>query len=475
MGCKITTRCDEDGNKVNVILNDDLTVSRVLANDMSQEWTGTPSTLKPCDCEPQTYTCTAQSESAETFGGQPNHVLQQRELLRGQLGEALPAAFIAADDIDILPGDNPITIQIPAHAANSVLALHMAYGGEDRGTAPGTNTIEDPTITISGSDVNNLTAVWETEADDIIPDQGGFVYYMNGVTGNAGSSITVDFAKWDIPASGNKPGVVQWVLKEYTSDQPALTVSDFDLANAVAVTVDDSNGTPDVSNPPQRTHSPVDLGACDGVFYGIARHVAHVNSDGTPFYDTNWSEMTTGGSGYEELYDIGSVDYDQACQLGVTSGLIRGGNGPTAYSYQQNYHWSQFSGFPLSTGVYVPTVHSVAQDDDQFEEMCTVTAVNQCDDKEVTVSCRLQASVDVTVAAGNTATITPFINGVAITAAAQTVSTAGTSTVTIDATAAGANIAAGGPSTDHDFYLELSGIGAATSNEWSATCTTSPV
>lgn len=473
MTCKLDTLCAPDGTKVNVNVNTDFSVSHTVANSQGTPWTGDIDSLEACECivcEPVDYTCTAQAETASLGGSVQNHTLQQRELVRGQLGEAVTAAFIGGNDIDINPTDNPITITLPAHAAGSVLALHLAYGGENRSIAPGHDTILDPTVTATGA-IANLTTMWEIEPDTPILDVGSAIYYMDASSGAAGSTITIDFDTFDIPTSGNKPGVVQWVVKEYVSNLGTLTVADFDTP--VPVEVAPSTSTPDVANPPLRTHAAVDLGDCDAPFYATARHVKEDNDDGTNFYDANWATMTTGGAGYDEEYDISSVDYATVCQLGITSGLVSGGNGPTAYSYQQNYHWSQFNNQIMSAGVYIPLVCLTAGADDQFEEVCEVVAINQCTDQAVSVSCRLQAEVALTVDAGNSLTVTPFINGTAVTSAAQTLTSSGT--VTIDAVAAGANIAAGGANTTHSFYLQLSGVGSASANAWTGTCTTTPV
>ena len=138
-------------------------------------------------------------------------------------------------------------------------------------------------------------------------------------------------------ADGFADGV--WMAEVYlASGTTTLTPGDFGAPAETMVNFPTGSGRVNPDDPPVTEDStPVDMGACDGLYFGTGRHVYTLAHDLTyPLIPSDWSEPSD--LGVTEVNDKVSFNANRgACQVGTTAGVIPGGTGPLTFEMKGNW------------------------------------------------------------------------------------------------------------------------------------------
>ena len=319
------------------------------------------------------------------------------ELYREQWGSHV---FPTAASTLIDPANFPAQIPVPAHNPDCVLKLQVTYGGQ-LGTGP-VRSVDLDTVTYSGTDISQPSTMIYNQV--VAPRVNQSIYFFDGLTGAAGSSVTLDFQTFVTDANGEVPGVIQVYWEEIcNSSGSALRVADFDTANAVAQSVD----TTGLTAPATVVSDEFDMGDCPASITGAARHVVRVDGStpSTLNSDTEWFDVA---SGYTETYDTTSFNDHFACQAGSGSGVIAAGSGTNTYSYTSNNALSGSAMYAvpvLCNEIIGPGAVTAAKD-------CATQLENTNCQCPTMSECNFKASVELTVPAGETLYVSPTFNGI---------------------------------------------------------------
>jgi hypothetical protein len=237
------------------------------------------------------------------------------------------------------------------------------------------------------------------------------------VTGNGADQINVT---WPAPrpattGDGFANGVATIEVFQVSGTNP-LTVGDFtQVMNVDATTVTQTIDPPVVS--PE-----FDAGACDAVYFGTGRHVAH--NPGAPTNDlpgddnASWSDPSSGA--VVEVSERNTWNSTSSCQIGTTAGLIPGGSGPMTLAHRMNNNGTppappstraQWTGFAPSACTADPGTNTPVT-----TTGCSVTATNPACNPDCIPKVTIEGGIDVTITPGGRYTVCPRLNGTLLTA-----------------------------------------------------------
>lgn len=360
--------------------------------------------------------CSAAGESMAVIGGAaPPPTLSQTEVGRDQIGELVFNNAVNAYP-PIPAGTFPYTMTVPPSSPDCVLALHVVYGGVDSVTFQ--QSVNGPSIG-ANADLTNATLV--ADQPPAASRVGQAVWLFDPAAGTGGS-MALDFATF-IQGSG---GVVNISWSEICDTTGAsLSVADFDLGSLVQ-----AGAVGGATQGEGEDSPPIDMGDCDAVYFGSARHVLTPGNTGSPTsnpagqqFDSDWSQTS---AGFPETYDWASVDCTVApntgcCQAGSSSALVPGGSGSwtwTALANNSNQAGVADNGklmvLPLVCEDFVPEPVDSA-------EQCSIDITNTNCNVDGVVRCVMTGSVQVCVddvSVATEVTVVPVVDGVEITSQA---------------------------------------------------------
>lgn len=334
--------------------------------------------------------------------------------VRGYSGMAEPT---------ISQSDFPLEIVAPPHQAGCVLALHIEYGADKETPSP-QNSLQGPSLTQpTGTDISPHTKVCdqlfsETLAEEDGPSNGQLVYFFDGIGGNGGDSVWLDFAVNDL---NDQDGAIFYHWVQICVDgEGTCTISDFDVGGA------QSTITPDVTDTsPVNSIDTMDFGDCPAVVFAGARHAAFLSPPdySEHLYNGDWFNLP----GATELYDFVSWPADNICQLGSAAAYLPGGSGPVNYAFTNN----QPTVLADSAACGVPI--NCAPGSVQCTDPEILTNANCNPSCDTTSSCSITASATMTIAPGESVSVVPVFDGIEQTAAtvAQTNTTESEMVVTL--------------------------------------------
>lgn len=414
MGCIVNCRQDEDGNKVNIILKDDLTVTRRLASDMKTQWTGTPSTLAACMNEAQKIVerCTVDAFdmnlAAASVDGPESITIT--EISRKQYGECVGNAICETINA------GPYTENVPAVSdiKTCVLALQvtMIYDQGASEALPHVGTqYSDPVLAYEGN---------------IPPDSTHTYFYLFDPTANggqAGDTITID----NVTGGGR---ILQIYWSEICSTNGAeLTSANFSLGDTVSHLEEDIPLNGNLPTTPKILSEYPETTTCDAIYIAAARHVKNDFALGT---DTNieidW--LTFSETGIVPTYmttSYNSANGSFFCQIGSSIGVVP--QGTAAFDMIVEHNQNGYQG----VAGYIPlNCEGVDGGPQVTSPLCDMlTAVN--DQGGVSGEPVKSASVEVSVtaAAGASVEVIGVLDGTDQTTSAQVVdNTAGAAALT---------------------------------------------
>lgn len=436
MGCRLKDRKTPDGVRIAIILPDDvrLPTEYYLASDLTTPWTGTPSTLLPCvDCEPISETVTINNiELITCVTDSVTFDVSVREVGRGSSGYGY---FIPPDDRSSVPAT--WTIDVPAAAPGSVLALHMISGGDGQIGTLNDNILNDPAIADAlpagtlgpYTQIHNFNSNWEYDTN---------VWLVKALTGAAG---TIDVT-WPNETQGIDPliGLANYIWVEFTrTDGQPLEISDFDQANSTSLVYAGaiSNRNPDV-----RYNFVNPSANCKAFGWTSGRHVVGpTDTDIDAIVDADWLEYQATTGTVNEIYDVASENNpfsDLACQLGAGFVEVLPG---AALDIQTNHNTTSGNTVPDRDETFFIPVNCEKTE-------CAIPVPRDADeipysspDCDRTFTKRIRGNVAFSIPNGGVVQLMPTIDGNDITAGA--ISSADGATNTIDFTHTIGNVASG--------------------------------
>lgn len=433
MACPLPCRKAPDGTVVKLIVPDDVeAATQYFVAQTMQPWSGDPSTLKACACAPQEV---AKAVASSTFQGTAATTASTFGLTVSQ-AEAAQVGDGPFDSIIPDPRTSPLVVPVPAHSANCVLALHVLGGGDGPVNSNVANLMGDM---VAGNDTASLgspvyysTVVAPSHTNQVILFQG------SGSTGQ----IELTAPNHSLEAAGSGfLGVIstRWVI---ICPDDGGTLSPSDFSSPLETPIGDMFTT----NPLQSPEVVVSED-CPGVSFIGGRHTMF--TFGAETYGT-WVQTPSDFIQYDdasiaELYDLTSwvTPAGQPCQMGLVAAYVPAG-ADYVFTGESNKPKTVWNPAQIND-IYMGLASCEREGGDGVQgksEVCTVSITSECDDSQ---QLTFSYAVDLSVVFGTGATqavVTPVINGTAIAADAQTVSSSGalnfTGTSSMGTLAAGA-------------------------------------
>lgn len=406
MACTLPCRKDLDGNKVLLIVPDDVNEDTiyVYANDLGRVWDGDPTELtKCCNADPISESVTLPQQVLSVEGCAPaTFDINVRPLTRSRVGSYVVTS--PTDTSDMASG--VWQIPVPASAPGALLVLQLIGGLQDGSgdNGLGTFSISDPT---SAADVGPQTALFTH--GDINFDVDGHGWMFESPTGNAGGTI-------DVTLSGGPPpadvGVItaHWVELTASDGQPMLK-SFVDVAASFNTELDTNTND---------TWQLVDSGdfrsgGCGQLVMFHGRHTDHhvdaASGGGLPGeWDINWFNATAG----TELWDWNSASANgqyRICQVGMAAAWIPPDTDFTVQVSVNQAKLRQVWGHHMEFMCERPCDDDVLLDE---TDQISLSFTPECD--PFSGAKDISADLSLNVPAGMSVTVVPCVNGVEVTA-----------------------------------------------------------
>lgn len=370
-------------------------------------------TLTPCIAgTTRTFTLNAVRPAVDGMGSEGHSPYA------GQTDSTIPESLSAAG----------LLVPIPTATAGNILSLHVVHGEEEAGIglkdSPdilGTPVITAPT---NSANLSAPTTVHGSNAPNSA--HAMHVYLFDVLQTGSGGTLNIQFPN---NLAGNTLGVVNYVWAEISASD-GLPIDKSMTAPGSNVLVTGGNYEYD-NNPNQMAQS--NSTACGALVYTAGRHPMHPTNGsieaindgdtwttygaGTDVYDTNsWDLPFDPGAQCHVSTGLFSIPPNTNYNLGYSTNLSAASNSDSDWSEQARY-WAM--GFDC-------TQDSPASGDCNGD-LCPVNWVSNCDGTPTITS---SYDLDFVVAAGDSVTVTPFLDGVALPGSAVVVTNSGVASIT---------------------------------------------